>query len=70
MKIEFILKESTKNEISTTWADSGREDNVRDGGFIFENASEYTVKDGVISIHSDGSRYYYNISDFYRIKLT
>lgn len=69
MKIEFILRESTIRDILKPWVDTGHTDNSGDGGFVFEDAL-YTMEKGCITIETNDSTYIYNISDFYRIKIS
>jgi len=71
MNIEFILKESTLDDILGPWSRSGREYDTSKGGFSFENASGYEIKGGFIEIGMEEDRVYiYNMSDFYRIKIS
>ncbi len=71
MKIEFILKESTLDDVLGPWSRSGHEYDKSNGGFTFESVVNYTVDGGLIFIEmAADTRYIYNISDFYRIKVT
>lgn len=70
MRIEFILRESTIDDVINSWIAAGNADNSGDGGFIFENAADYNMSSSTICVISDGSTYIYNLSDFYRIKIT
>lgn len=73
MKIEFILRESTIRDILKPWVDTGHTDNSGDGGFCFDNVHDYDITNGVIHItinDDDANEYIYNISDFYRIKIS
>ena len=73
MRIEFILRESTIRDILKPWVDSEHADNSNDSGFCFEDVHDYDITDGIIHITNnddDASEYIYNISDFYRIKIT
>ncbi len=71
MKIEFILRESTIEDIIDNWTAMGNIDNSNDGGFVFENVEDYTIFDGgIIKLFANEITYIYNLSDFYRIKIT
>lgn len=69
MKIEFILRESTTRDILKPWMDSGHMDNSGDGGFVFEDVTDHSISLGIITIETECETYFYNISDFYRIKI-
>lgn len=68
-KVELIPKTSTLNDIIGPWTDSGRTDNRRDGQFVFENVANMYVSEGVIFISIGEVDYYYNMADFYRVKV-
>jgi len=71
MKIEFILRESTIDDVIGPWCRSGHTDNSSKGGFSFENVTTYKVDSGYITIWlADDSQYIYKMSDFYRIKVS
>jgi len=70
MRIEFILRESTIEDVIDSWISAGNSDNSGDGGFVFEDAEDYDIKDNNICVLSGDSTYIYNVSDFYRIKIT
>jgi phage head maturation protease len=70
MKIEFILRESTIKDVIKQWVAAGNVDNSSKGGFVFEDADDYDIENGIIVISNDEKDYIYNISDFYRIKIT
>ncbi len=70
IKIEFILKASTILDIVGPWVDSGHEDNTKDGRFIFDDVKSYNYVGNKIDIHTSDATYLFNVSDFYRIKIT
>jgi len=71
MKIEFILRESTIKDIIKPWVDTGHTDNSGDGGFIFDDLLTMPFfEDGCVYVETDESQYIYNVSDFYRIKIS
>jgi hypothetical protein len=70
IKIEFILKASTIMDIAGPWVDSGHVDNTKDGRFVFEDVKSYNYVSDKIDIHTDDATYLFNVSDFYRIKIT
>ena len=70
-RIEMIPKESVMRDIITPWTNSGRADNTKDGEFVFLNADSARVIDGtgIFCIKYGNKAFYYNVSDFYRIKV-
>ena len=68
-RIELIPKTSTLNDIIGPWVDSGREDNSGDGQFVFESVKNCFVSTGVVVIETNDKNYFYNLSDFYRVKV-
>lgn len=69
MRIEFILRESTIKDVIKPWVDTGHKDNSNDGGFVFKDADNCTIDNGVVKVFIEGLVYVYNTSDFYRIKV-
>lgn len=69
-RIELIPKTSTLDDIIGPWVNSGREDNCNDGQFVFDDVESYWIESGVVSIIADGKSYYYNMADFYRVKVS
>lgn len=68
-RIELIPKTSTLNDIIEPWVCSGRVDNRADGEFVFDGVEAYYVKDGTIHIFKEEKDYFYNMADFYRVKV-
>ena len=68
--VEIHVKSSVLHDSIEQWVKSGREDNRSEGSFVFENADEFAINDGTISILKGNSRYWYNLSDLYRIKVS
>ena len=69
-RVELIPKQSTLDDIRGPWVDSGREDNCRDGQFVFDEAESCAVVGGTVIIVSKGKSYFYNMADFYRVKVS
>ena len=69
-RVELIPKQSTLDDIRGPWVDSGREDNCRDGQFVFDEAESCWVNAGVITIISNQKTYFYNMADFYRVRVS
>ena len=69
-RIELIPKQSTLDDIIGPWVNSGREDNCKDGQFVFVDVESYWIDGGVITIISDDKSYYYNMADFYRVRVS
>jgi len=67
-RVEMIPKTSTNLDIIGPWTDSGRVDNSADGEYVFEQAEVVTVNNGVVFVSSRHNSYWYNLSDFYRVK--
>jgi hypothetical protein len=65
----LIPKTSTLDDIIEPWICSGRVDNRADGVFVFEDCSSWSVSHGCVYISRAGKSYYYNLSDFYRVKV-
>lgn len=64
-RVELIPKVSTLNEVIDHWVKAGREYE-----FVFENAKSCLVEEGTIEIIDDCSvAYFYNMADFYRVKV-
>jgi len=70
LKIQFILKSSTITDIQAPWVGMGGADNTNEGGFTFDGNVDYEIEGGVIRVYANGSVYVYNITDFYRVKIT
>ena len=71
MKIEFILRESTIRDILKPWVDTGHTDNSNDGGFAFDDLKLMPwFEDGCVYVETGDAQYIYNVSDFYRIKIS
>lgn len=68
-RIELIPKTSTMNDIIGPWVDSGRDDNRSDGQFVFESVKNCFVSTGVVVIETGDKNYFYNLADFYRVKV-
>lgn len=70
-KVEFIYKESILVDALENWSKMGKtQDNNNSGGFVFECEEHPLIESGVIRIFVDADQYIYNISDFYRVKIT
>ena len=69
-RVELIPKQSTLDDIRGPWVDSGREDNCRDGQFVFDEAESCATFEGMVIIVSKGKRYVYNMADFYRVRVS
>jgi len=67
-RIEMITKASTMQDIIPSWVASGRVDNSAEGQIVFESADFYNVANGTVHIEVGEKRYFYNLSDFYRVK--
>jgi len=71
MKIQFILRESTIKDIQGPWVTMGNDDNCDCGGFTFDDLKVMPFTDGgLIYVETSDSQYIYNVSDFYRIKIS
>jgi len=71
MKIEFILRESTIKDVIGPWVNAGNSDNSGCGSFTFDDLDVMPFTDcGCIYVEANGSQYIYNVSDFYRIKIS
>ena len=68
-RVELIPKTSTLDDIIEPWVCSGRIDNRADGVFVFEDCESCILEDGSIQIQKSGKSYFYNLSDFYRVKV-
>lgn len=69
-RVELIPKTSTLDDIIEPWVCSGRIDNRADGSFIFDGALCVVVLSRTIEIIMPaGKTYYYNMEDFYRVKI-
>ncbi len=68
-RVELIPKTSTLDDIIEPWICSGRIDNRADGVFVFEDFEDCTVQEGTIYIAKSGKSYFYNLADFYRVKI-
>jgi len=66
----MITKQSTMADIIPSWVASGRVDNSSEGQIVFESADFYHVASGIIHIEVGDKRYFYNLGDFYRVKVT
>lgn len=70
-KVEFIYKSSVLNDILDNWNSMGKtQENNESGGFVFMCESHPCIESGTIRIYEEDSQYIYNVSDFYRIKIT
>ena len=70
-RVEMIPKHSVMDDIKEYWIASGREYTAATTGqFIFEDVrsvdSDYAVVEIVLE---DGTVFFYNLSDFYRVKI-
>jgi len=70
MQIEFISKESTIKNIFAQWVAAGKFDNTEEGSFIFCDVDDYEYNSGCVIVEKGDDTYIYNVSDFYRIKIT
>ena len=69
--VEFIFKKSVYNDIIDNWkALNKKDDTAQEAGFVFQCQAHPIIADGVIQIHKDAHIYIYNLSDFYRVKIT
>lgn len=68
--VELIPKESTLKDIIGPWVNSGRDDNRKDGAFVFTNVDVAKAEYGSIEIIKGDHVYIYNQADFYRVKIT
>ena len=68
-RVELIPKTSTLDDIIESWVCSGRIDNRADGVFVFEDCESCVVESGVVRIFKTGKSYFYNLADFYRVKI-
>ncbi len=69
-RVELIPKTSTLDDIIEPWVCSGRVDNRADGFFVFEDYESCIVDPhGTLRIFKAGKSYFYNLSDFYRVKV-
>jgi len=69
-RVELIPKQSVIDDILTFWKATGREPGLDKGEFVFEavNYAEVTSS-GTLRIDKLDNTYFYNISDFYRVKV-
>jgi len=68
-RVELIPKTSTLDDIIEPWVCSGRIDNRADGVFVFDDCIDAGINFGVVEIAKEGKTYYYNVADFYRVKI-
>lgn len=73
-RVELIAKitktkTSVLDDIIDQWVASGRDDNRNDGQFVFEDVASAYQQDGILIINKDANIYFYNIADFYRVKI-
>ena len=69
LKVELIPKTSTLDDIIEPWVCSGRVDNRADGVFVFDDCESCEVEGGAVRIVKAGKSYFYNLGDFYRVKV-
>lgn len=69
MRIELIPKKSVIDDVLEYWESTGRESNIENGQFVFDDAGDMHIEDGVIEILRGDKQYYYNMCDFYRVKV-
>ena len=67
--VELIPKTSTLDDIIEPWVCSGRVDNRADGSIVFDECESCDIDGGMVTICKSGKAYYYNMSDFYRVKV-
>lgn len=67
-RIELIPKSSVLEDIIGPWVDSGREDNRKDGSFVFDGVKSWAIEGGSLSIIKGNVEYCYNMADLYRVR--
>ena len=67
--VELIPKSSTLDDIIEPWVCSGRVDNRADGSIVFDECESCDIDASIVMICKSGKTYYYNMSDFYRVKV-
>jgi len=67
-KVELMPKQSVIDDILPAWIASGRTYDA-EKGIVFESASRCEISGGSFMIESNEKRYYYNMADFYRVKV-
>jgi hypothetical protein len=67
--IELLPKESVLQDILPAWEASGRTYDKAEG-IHFEAAKAYYIEAGSLVIDYGGNTYIYNLSDFYRVKVS
>ena len=68
-RVELIPKKSVMTDIIGYWTATGRPSNLDDGEFVFKSVNSAYINNGVITINDDADVYYYNVADFYRVKV-
>jgi len=68
-RVELIPKTSTLDDIIESWVNSGREDNRKEGVFVFDEVESAHVENGVLRVFAGNKIYFYNMADFYRVKI-
>lgn len=68
-RVEMIPKKSVMDDIVDYWVASGRVDNTPDGVFVFEEVDACDVYGVTLNITKGENSYFYNIGDFYRVKV-
>lgn len=69
--IEFIYKNSVICDVLDNWNKLGKDQqNNHKGGFVFVCDEHPIIEGGSIRITHNGELFIYNLSDFYRVKIT
>lgn len=66
--IELLPRESVLQDILPAWEASGRTYDSAEG-INFDAVTTYAIDGGVLRIASGDNIYFYNIADFYRVKI-
>lgn len=69
-RVEIHVKESVLKDSIVGWVNSRRPDNRNQGSFIFDNADEVVIAEGILTVRVDNNVYTYNMIDLYRVKTT
>ena len=70
-KAEFIHKKSTFSDIIDNWRGLGKNGSDSPFGFTFEDLEKPPMIQGhVITVYDKGNIYHYNMTDFYRVKVS
>ena len=70
ISVEVIVKRSTLEDALPGWIKKTGEEPKDGEVFTFDNVAEFGNDRGVIKVVANGSVYFYNMADLYRVKAT